>query len=251
MKKFILLGFTLFASMTYGQLSLPNGTSNITSTTNSATGFIGIGTNTPSRTLDIQNNTSPGTAVLNLRNINPTGPTWMVFQADVLNQDASIWKSNSSFTSIGSGPYSWNFWQTGNYPISFFTNSVNRFHIAGDGNVGIGISTNPVGYKLAVVGKIIAEELKIQLRAQWPDYVFSKEYKLPTLKEVEKQIEEKGHLLNVPSACEIETNGFEVGDMARIQQQKIEELTLYIIELSKRLEAQDKKMQILEAKISN
>lgn len=251
MKKLFLFGFVLFTLTSNGQLSLPNGSSSITSTTNSSTGFIGIGTNTPTRTLDVQNNTSPGQALLNLRNINPSGPTWMIFQADVLNQDAHIWKSNTSYTSLGSGPYSWNFWQTGNYPISFFTNSANRFHIAGNGNIGMGVATNPTGYRLAVAGKIIAEELKVQLQGQWPDYVFSKDYQLPTLAEVEKQIKEKGHLVNVPSACEVEANGFEVGDMARIQQQKIEELTLYIIELNKKLETQDKKIQSLEAKINN
>ncbi len=119
------------------------------------------------------------------------------------------------------------------------------------GSISIGTQLTPIGYKLAVGGKIIAEELKVQLQAQWPDYVFSKDYKLPSLAEVEKQIKEKGHLANVPSAKEVEANGFEVGEMARIQQEKIEELTLYIIELNKKLEAQDKKLLELEAKINN
>lgn len=126
-------------------------------------------------------------------------------------------------------------WENGNTQL---------MRIAANGNITIGTVLNTVGYKLAVGGKIIAEELKVQLQAQWPDYVFGKEYKLPTLAEVEKQIQEKGHLANVPSACEIEIDGLEVGNMMRIQQQKIEELTLYIIELNK-------KLQTLESKINN
>ncbi len=140
-----------------------------------------------------------------------------------------------------------------NQPFTFGMSGVTNpaIRIQTNGNIGINTTLNPVGFKLAVGGKIIAEELKVQLQAQWPDYVFAKDYQLPTLAEVEKQIQEKGHLANVPSACEVETNGFEVGDMARIQQEKIEELTLYIIELNKKLEVQDKRMQLLEAKINN
>lgn len=113
-----------------------------------------------------------------------------------------------------------------------------------NGNVSIGTQLTPGGYKLAVGGKIIAEELKIQLQSSpWPDYVFSSDYKLPTLEEVEKQIKEKGHLVNVPSACEIEENGFEVGNMTVIQQEKIEELTLYIIEQNKINEKQNTELE--------
>jgi hypothetical protein len=117
------------------------------------------------------------------------------------------------------------------------------------GSVSIGTELTPLGYNLAVGGKIIAEELKVQLQAQWPDYVFTKDYQLPTIAEVEKQIKEKGHLANVPSAKE--------GEMARIQQEKIEELTLYIIEQNKinekqssELENQNKKIEELKTMIN-
>lgn len=120
------------------------------------------------------------------------------------------------------------------------------------GSLSIGTNLNPSGYKLAVGGKIIAEELKVQLQsAPWPDYVFRNDYKLPTLEEVEKQIQEKGHLINMPSATEVKENGFEVGEMTRIQQEKIEELTLYIIKLNEQLKTQEKRMQALEAKVNN
>lgn len=121
-----------------------------------------------------------------------------------------------------------------------------------NGSVSISTQLTPTGYKLAVGGKIIAEELKIQLQnLPWPDYVFSSDYRLPTLEEVEKQIKEKGHLVNVPSACEIEEKGFEVGNMTTIQQEKIEELTLYIIEQNKINEKQSKEIEELKKTVKS
>lgn len=132
-----------------------------------------------------------------------------------------------------------------NKPFNFFINSftIPSLQLQTNGNVSIGRTGGPVDYKLAVAGKIIAEELKVQLQGQWPDYVFDKKYTLPTLTEVEKHIQEKGHLINVPSACEVELNGIQVGEMAKIQQEKIEELTLYIIEQNKINEKQASQLQ--------
>ncbi|WP_298221333.1 hypothetical protein [Flavobacterium sp.] len=174
--------------------------------------------------------------------------------------NATSWLTMSGHSkgiTFGAGQYGTGLYLSAGEPFFFAYSGTKVLNVnpitAGNpgGSVSIGTALNPGGYKLAVGGKIMAEELKVQLQAQWPDYVFTKDYQLPTLDEVEKQIQEKGHLANVPSACEVEENGFEVGDMARIQQEKIEELTLYIIELNKKLEAQDKRMQLLEAKINN
>lgn len=103
------------------------------------------------------------------------------------------------------------------------------------------------GYGLFVKGGILAEEVRVSLKSTWADYVFSKDYKLPTLKEVETQIKEKGHLRNVPSAKEIKENGIELGEMSKIQQEKIEELTLYLIEQNKVNQAQNKEISELKA----
>lgn len=72
--------------------------------------------------------------------------------------------------------------------------------------------------------------------ANWSDFVFDRDYDLMTLKEVESYIKENGHLPDVPSAEEVKANGVEVGEMNAILLQKIEELTLYIIELEKKIE---------------
>jgi hypothetical protein len=98
-------------------------------------------------------------------------------------------------------------------------------------------SVNSVAnYNLFVKGGILTEEIRVSLATTWADYVFSKDYKMPTLPELEKQIQEKGHLPNMPSAQEVKENGIELGEMAKMQQEKIEELTLYIIQINKELQ---------------
>ena len=106
------------------------------------------------------------------------------------------------------------------------------------GRVGIGItSTNflPVGYLLAVDGKIISEEVRVEMSSDWPDYVFKNDYALTPLDVLENQIKEKGHLPGIPSAKEVKANGVELGDMQKRMMEKIEELTLYLIEANKKI----------------
>jgi len=81
-------------------------------------------------------------------------------------------------------------------------------------------------------GKIISKEVEVKLNV-WADYVFNKNYKLLSLSDVEKHIEEKGHLPNVPSAVEVVKNGINLGEMDAKLLEKIEELTLYVIQLNK------------------
>ncbi|MEP6675988.1 MAG: hypothetical protein ABJA78_12580 [Ferruginibacter sp.] len=91
------------------------------------------------------------------------------------------------------------------------------------------------GYKLAVNGKIICEELKVKLSSAWPDYVFNKNYGLLPLDELEKFVAQNNHLPNIPAAAEIEKDGMEVGNMQKKMMEKIEEMTLYIIDLQKQV----------------
>ena len=102
--------------------------------------------------------------------------------------------------------------------------------------IGTTIAT-PSTYKLGVGGRIICEELKVKLQsAGWPDYVFAKNYKLKPLEEVENFIKTNHHLPNIPAAQTIEKEGLEVGEMQRRMMEKIEELTLYVIDLKKEIE---------------
>jgi hypothetical protein len=85
-------------------------------------------------------------------------------------------------------------------------------------------------------GLLQVREVKVDL-AVWPDYVFEKNYDLKSLKQVENFIQKEGHLPNVPSAAEVIENGANIGEMNKILLEKVEELTLYLIEQDKRIKA--------------
>lgn len=101
-----------------------------------------------------------------------------------------------------------------------------------NGNVAIGTSTVPSGYKVAIAGNMIVEKIKVkkQVDGAWPDYVFSPTYKLQSLDEVEQFTKKYSHLPEIPSAKEIEKEGQDLGEMNRLLLKKVEELTLYLIE---------------------
>lgn len=113
--------------------------------------------------------------------------------------------------------------------------------IDGTGNVGISTS-NTQGYKLAVNGSIHSKSVKVDLIG-WPDFVFQKDYKLPTLTEVKNYIDMNHHLPEMPSANEVHTNGLDLGEMNRLLLKKVEELTLYLIEQKEASEQQDKRRE--------
>lgn len=115
------------------------------------------------------------------------------------------------------------------------------------GNVGIG--TNNPKARLTVNGDILATKLKIT-QSVWPDYVFSKEYVLPTLQELENYISQHKHLPGVPSAGDVETNDLDVGEMNKVLMEKVEELTLYLLQEHKRSNDAIEKNKELEAKIA-
>ncbi|RYE17435.1 MAG: hypothetical protein EOP51_23895 [Sphingobacteriales bacterium] len=112
-----------------------------------------------------------------------------------------------------------------------------RLHLDGTQVAIGGVVAAASGYKLTVTGKAICEELKVKLSGAWPDYVFSQDYKLKSLPELEQFIIRNKHLPNIPPASDLEEQGMEVGDMQRRMMEKIEELTLYIIDLQKQIDA--------------
>jgi hypothetical protein len=138
--------------------------------------------------------------------------------------------------------------------IRFLNTGVEQVRIvATNGNVGIG-TTTPGTFKLAVNGKIWGTEVQVALTNPGPDYVFDKSYALPTLEEVKSYIDENKHLPEVPSAKEMEANGVNVGEMNMLLLKKIEELTLYTIEMNKRmndLSAENKELKNRVNKIEN
>lgn len=117
------------------------------------------------------------------------------------------------------------------------------------GNVGIG-TTNTLDYKLAVNGSIGSKEIKVESPSDWPDFVFDKDYELRSLSEVENYIDENNHLPEIPSQNEVEENGLNLGEMDAKLLQKIEELTLYMIEMNKRIDQLEKENKQLKDQVN-
>ena len=130
-------------------------------------------------------------------------------------------------------------------PNQIETHEVSQLNISGDVNIG----TSALNSKLAVNGNIRAKEIKVEA-APWPDYVFAKSYQLPTLQETEKHIKEKGHLPGIPSAAEVKINGIDLGEMNSKLLQKIEELTLHLINKDKEIKSLNGQVQQQDAKIN-
>ena len=108
-----------------------------------------------------------------------------------------------------------------------------RMRLLSNGSLGIG-TTSTGTHKLAVEGSIGAREITVEPTG-WSDFVFEKDYHLRTLAEVEQHINENGHLPEIPTEAEVTQNGSNLGEMNAKLLQKIEELTLYLIDLNKRV----------------
>jgi hypothetical protein len=101
-----------------------------------------------------------------------------------------------------------------------------------------GLPAMAAGFALSVEGKIMADEVQVSLRTEWPDYVFAPDYQLPNLRETEAFIQANQHLPGIPSAAEIQAQGgVALGEMNRLLLEKVEELTLLLIEQQKQIDA--------------
>lgn len=115
-----------------------------------------------------------------------------------------------------------------------------------DGQLRIGTSVSmPSGYKLYVEEGILTEKLKVAVKTttHWSDFVFADNYELASLNDVENYINKNKHLPGVPSAEEVVKEGIDVATMDAKLLQKIEELTLYVIEQQKEIELLKKKVK--------
>jgi hypothetical protein len=106
------------------------------------------------------------------------------------------------------------------------------------GNVHVGTSLGATGYTMAVDGKVICEELTVQLSGSWPDYVFQEGHEMKSLEELEQYIIENKHLPGIPAAVEIEADGIHMSEISAALLEKIEELTLHTIRQEKLLQKQ-------------
>ena len=147
-----------------------------------------------------------------------------------LGENGNILATRMGGTSAGIGTFS-------NTNMRIFANGVSAIFVAqATANVGIG-TDNPT-YKLSVNGNIRSKEVVVE--TGWADYVFNDDYRLTPLNELEKFIRLNNHLPNIPSAADIDKNGLQLGDTQKRMMEKIEELTLYVIEANKKIERLEK-----------
>jgi hypothetical protein len=103
---------------------------------------------------------------------------------------------------------------------------------------------NPTGYTfkgkrtLNVIGGVLTDSVRVALSSTWADYVFDNNYKLRTLNELDNYIKTNKHLPNIPTTSDVAANGIDLGDMNKNLLEKIEELTLYIIQQQKQIDTQ-------------
>lgn len=199
-----------------------NDNTSITSSAAVASDFFNNGVNSSNAGTMIQHT---GSAVAGNRNgLAAASQGTLLFQ----NVANGVIATNGAVLSISPG---------GNVSTSFLTN----------GTVGIG-TNDTKGYKFAVNGSAIFTSAVVKLYGNWPDYVFKKEYQLPSLESVDHFIKDKGHLPGLPSAHEISENGINLGEMNKKLLEKIEELTLYVIELKKENEEIKNQLKSLDKK---
>jgi hypothetical protein len=137
----------------------------------------------------------------------------------------------------------------GNTGVGTYTPNA-KFHINGAQLIGNNSARIAAGYELSVDGEIMCENLVMQNSTTWPDYVFDDNYQLMSIPDLEKSIRKNKHLPNIPSAAEIEKNGINMGQITKAYMEKIEELTLYIIELNRKNNALAEQVQQLAKQVA-
>jgi hypothetical protein len=201
------------------------------------TGNVGVGTTTPGEKLEVydghvkvSNNAAPATIILagDRANSGDTGQisNRLFFQTD--NDPNEGWGFDG-LNYVASGKMQFSYYHAGAF-TSVMT--LGDGTTAGQGFVGIGTTTPKE--KLSVNGNIRAQEIKVESQ-NWPDYVFSTSYKPATLLEIEKFIQLNNHLPEIPSADDVQKKGIAVGEMHGKLLKKIEELTLHMIDMDKKI----------------
>lgn len=202
-------------------------------------GNVGVGISSPERAMHIQS----ANAVFRIDRDRPSATLIMTQWAENFT---SIYKSFTigvTATELNNG-----YFRIADYGTAVSGSSINRFVIANNGNIGIG-TDNPAS-KLSVNGRV--ESTEVQVKATIADYVFDDKYSLRSIEDLDKFIKENKHLPNVYSAKDqVENRGFiPLGEISMNMLEKIEELTLYIIQMNKEIKKLNDRIIILEKKLN-
>jgi len=138
----------------------------------------------------------------------------------------------------------------GNTGIGTYTPNA-KFHLNGAQLIGNNSARIATGYSLSVDGKIMCEQIDVANSTTWPDYVFEDNYPLLPIYELEQKLRKEKHLPNVPSAVEIDRNGINLGRMSAALLEKVEEQSLYIIQLKKENDNLEARFRALEKKVAD
>lgn len=198
-----------------------------------ATVNVGIGTVSPSSRLHVvgnqllDGNLTFATGTESIQFANPGGtpaPMIYMFQSGTVNTNRMLVAHSPAYPN-------WGLQYTDvTDQFDFIANGTSKMAVnLSSGNVGIGV-VSPI-YRLEVCGTIRAKEVRVE--TGWCDYVFEKDYKLRSIEELEKYINDNKHLPGIAPASEVEKEGLKVGEMNKAMMEKIEELSLYIIQVSK------------------
>jgi hypothetical protein len=224
MKKYI---FLLTVSVLISALSASaQWSTNGTHIYNNNTGNVGIGLSTPTSLLDVARSITEPT--ISIRNLGSNGGASYRMYDQLSGADWKFKATSTGGFKIRDNAFSLDV-------IQIEPNSAaNVLYINAAGNLGLG-TANPTE-KLSVNGNIKCKQVEVSLTG-WSDFVFQEDYSLLPLSELDSYISQHKHLPGVPSAYEVITNGNNLGEMDAILLQKIEELTLYVLELKKENEA--------------
>jgi len=228
-------------NLVFGVKSSASATSVNQAMTIQSDGNVGIGTTNPNAKLDVGSGIISGANVGGLAvtgyNIDPYSTNHLLpFQNSgklILGWNYSGGRGEQSIIANSSPALAGGF-SFYNYPYNSSV-ATHLMTISGNGKVGIGTSTPDS--LLTVKGGIHARSVVVDLTGPLADYVFDTNYKLMPLSEVEQFVNTNKHLPSIPTATEVQTNGMNMGDMQNKMLQKIEELTLYVIQQQKEIDA--------------
>jgi len=213
-------------------------------------GNVGIGTTTPSQKLEINGNIylnnglngngQSGTQLIFNNTFGTTGPNKIVLYNDGASWEGGLGIKSNTVTLHSGGNFQF---YNGTAPG---TDGIPTMTVLSSGNVGIGTTTPD--QLLSVAGTIHSKEVKVDLIG-WPDYVFKPAYHLPSLTDVKTYIDQNHHLPDMPSEQDVAKDGLDLGEMNKLLTQKVEELTLYLIDLKKENETLKQEQKIINRKL--